>query len=102
MGVDVDDGSCVELTTAPTSAPTHWAHTTVLLDRPLAAGSALTVRLDQSKRSHHDLNLTLGYDAESGKRVQASYAITADFRSQERIGYGDGGFGEDNMEDDTD
>ena len=89
---DAADGSCVELSTSPSSALTHWAHTTIALDPPLKAGSELTVKLEQSARSHHDLNLTLSY-ANGGTPVQASYAITAEFRSQGRTdgrGYGDG------------
>ena len=60
--------------------------TRIGVDPPLKAGSELTVQLAQSARSHHDLNLTLSYGttAEGGAPVKASYAITAEFRSQSR------------------
>lgn len=72
------DPTCVELSTAPTDPPTHWAHTTVPLQPPLTTPS-LHVGLTQSKRSHHDLNLTLTY-ADDSQPVRASFAITAEFR----------------------
>jgi hypothetical protein len=65
---------CVELDTSPDSPPTHWAQTTLLLERPLA-DRALSIRLDQRGDSHHDLNVTL-----SSGGWSSSYAVTADFR----------------------
>jgi hypothetical protein len=77
-GDQSNDPSCIELTTSPHAPPTHWAHTTMLLQPPLTDG-ALTVRLQQSRRSHHDLNVTLAY-AKGSSPISADYAITADFR----------------------
>jgi len=76
------DPSCVELTTSPTAAYTHWAHTTFVLEPPLRTPE-LTVGLTHSLRSHHDLNVTIGYE-DAGAPVSASYAITAEFRTSDR------------------
>ena len=65
---------CVELDTAPTSPSTHWAQTTLLLERPITEPE-LTVRLAQRGDSHHDLNVTV-----SSGDWSASYAITSEFR----------------------
>ena len=71
---------CVTLDTSPTAPPTHWAHTTVPLQPPLTTPT-VGVRLTQSTRSHHDLNLTLSYDVGAPPgRMGASFAITAEFR----------------------
>ena len=68
---------CVELDTSPEAPPTHWAQTTLLLERPLD-GSPLVVALAQNSGFHHDLNVTVSSGAWS-----ASYAVTADFRGGE-------------------
>lgn len=82
-----DEGECVELSTDPRSEYTHWGHTTLVLDPPLAPGSrTLTVGLTQSARSHHDLNVTLTYPA-AGVSTSASYSITAEFRTTDRTSY---------------
>jgi len=65
---------CVELDTAPTARPTHWAQTTMLLERPLD-GAPVAFRLTQRGDSHHDVNVTVSTGGWS-----ASYAVTADFR----------------------
>ena len=49
----------------------------------MRCGSTSTI--SQSRRSHHDLNLTLTYAAESTpERVSSSFAITAEFMTGER------------------
>jgi hypothetical protein len=117
-GGSKEDPVCVELSTSPTAPYTHWAHTTMVLDPPLRS-PRLDVSLEHSKRSHHDLNVTLGYadlglpeEAEEvtasangvgvgeapGGDVVASYAITAEFRTSDRSpqdARGDGGDGMD-------
>jgi protein arginine N-methyltransferase 1 len=80
-----DESNCVELTTAPTSPYTHWAHTSLVLQPPLPGGASLSVGLVQSARSHHDLNLTLGYDSATSAPIVAHFAITADFRAMDRL-----------------
>ena len=83
------DGNCVELSTAPYSEYTHWAHTTFVLDPPLESGSrSLTVGLTQSVRSHHDLNFTMWYGPEGHA---ASYSISNDFRGYDEQAGGGGG-----------
>ena len=86
------EGACVELSTAPTKAYTHWAHTTFVLDPPMRT-PALNVGLTLSRKSQHDLNVTIAYEADAvpgatggdGKQsVEASYFVTADFRSGKR------------------
>ena len=92
------DGNCVELSTAPYSEYTHWAHTTFVLDPPLESGSrSLTVGLTQSVRSHHDLNVTITY-GERANAVSASYSITAEFRQNDRSELGAEGMAYDDDE----
>jgi len=67
---------CIELSTSPLKAQTHWGQTGLLLQPPLRS-PVLTVHLGQNKRSFHDLNVTLTSEGQS-----ASYAITADFRAE--------------------
>ena len=45
--------------------------------------SQLRIGLEQSQRSHHDLNLTLSYQALT-EIVVTNVAITAEFRGSER------------------
>jgi hypothetical protein len=76
-----EGGTCVELTTAPTEPYTHWAHTTLVLERGFVSGTELSVSLVQSARSHHDLNVTVAYDAHDGGALATSFSITAEFKS---------------------
>jgi protein arginine N-methyltransferase 1 len=70
---------CVELTTSPHAPPTHWGQSGLLLD-PLATRPALRVGLESCRRSHHDLNFTMWYQAAQGEPRHASYSISNDFR----------------------
>lgn len=82
-----DDGgrnTCVELDTSPLVSPTHWAHTTFALEPSLTAPYELDVSVEQSHKSRHDINVTFTYASGKGAMVDASYAITADFRGDSR------------------
>ena len=84
--------SCIELDTSPHAPPTHWAHTTILLQPPLTAPQ-LSLSLTQSVRSHHDLNITVTH-GDSGPTT--SHFVTAEFRGSsaaERGSMGDEGDG---------
>lgn len=86
---------CVELDTAPTARPTHWAQTTLLLDTPMDGTEELTVSLRQNEKFHHDINVTIAC-----AKWTASYAITADFRGfYDGTNGHDGGGGLDESED---
>mmetsp|Transcript_75353 Transcript_75353/g.143429 ORF Transcript_75353/g.143429 Transcript_75353/m.143429 type:complete len:588 (+) Transcript_75353:47-1810(+) len=77
--------TCVELNTSPFAPRTHWTHTTFVLDPPLAAPYKLTIGVDQSQRSQHDLNVSMAYQTSRGAEVSAHYAITESIRSQARV-----------------
>jgi len=81
--------NCVTLDTAPTCISTHWGQTALFLNPPMTE-PALQLRMAQTRRSHHDLVVTLEYKTqqpssedggqETFRSVKASYEITADFR----------------------
>ncbi len=80
--------SCLKLSTSPTLMRTHWGHSAFLLEPPLTSPK-LRLTLTQSVATHHDLNLTLTYDAATAAEppsasyvVTASYAITNDYRGE--------------------
>ena len=55
-----------------------------MLDPPLGAPYKLTLGVEQSRKSHHDLNVTMTYDAKDKAGAEGehsvSYAVTAEFR----------------------
>ena len=55
-----DAGACVELTTSPRSAKTHWAHTVFPLAAPLVSPD-LTLSISHAASSRHDINVSLAY-----------------------------------------
>lgn len=77
-GGDGDDSACVELDTSPNKPGTHWGQSVFLLEEELIE-SDIEVSLKQSRKNHHDINVTFGYAAATGA-VTASYDVTADFR----------------------
>lgn len=75
---------CVELSTSPVTPRTHWMQTTFVLEPPLPATHSFVIGLQQSRKSHHDLNVTVAYQESSGKEVRASYAVTQETRHDPR------------------
>ena len=94
---DVDHAGCVELSTAPTTAPTHWAHTTLLLD-PTRGGqpAECAPRAEQGLPPRPQSDARLSRRRHSARQVEASYAITAEFRTQERTDYDPDAIAEEN------
>ena len=60
-GGDGGDAACVELSTSPLAPSTHWGQTVLPLRTPLRS-PPLLLELSQSRKSRHDLNLSLAYN----------------------------------------
>jgi hypothetical protein len=75
---------CVQLTTSPLATPTHWGQTALFLS-PELAQPQITVSLTQSDQNHHNLNVTLRYEAPdaAGGEAVAHYSVGAEIKGYE-------------------
>ena len=69
------EAACVELSTSPRSPNTHWGQTVLPLRTPLRS-PPLQLGLSQSRKTRHDINVTLSYN---GHGAKASFEIGTRF-----------------------
>jgi len=75
-----DDGkaACVELSTSPRAPNTHWGQTVLPLRTPLWA-PPVQFELTQSRKTRHDINVTLSYNGHAAAGTRASFEIGTRF-----------------------